>query len=482
MGEDRGPGAATLAVRPLPLAASSPGRRVYRSFLALRYIKSRPVNLISIGGVMLGVAVLIVVTAVMDGFQERVRAVVRGNLSHLSIVPMQGELPEVSALAARLKADEPRIVGIAPMATAPMGYFYTDTHLGALRLFDQPLLVMSGVGLDWELEKRIEAELVRRQDARALDGGLRIVAGDPADPFGSARATSRERTPVLVSRAFAETFRGARTPEALARLVDPDLDALEAPADLFVEVLQQTQDGSGRPSVAHHGRNFVISAVYDGGDQAEDRGRLIFRRLDLVEAAKLQSPWHELRLWLDDYEEAEAVKLSMAARHPNLRVETWEDQRADFLRAVKTEKVLLVIVLSFIVLLGGFIILATLTLIVVEKTRDIGVLAALGASRGGILSIFLRNGFLIGVIGAVLGLGLGALLTTNLDNIKEFFEGYDIYLFPKDIYLFTEIPTVWSWPTVAVIMGGSVLVAFLAGLLPALRASRLDPIVALRHE
>jgi lipoprotein-releasing system permease protein len=150
--------------------------------------------------------------------------------------------------------------------------------------------------------------------------------------------------------------------------------------------------------------------------------------------------------------------------------------------AVRTERVLLVIVLSFIVLLSGFIILATLTLTVVEKTRDIGVLAALGASRSGILSIFLRNGLFIGVIGSLLGLGLGALLVDNLNPIKEFFDRRGIHLFPPHIYLFTEIPTVWDWPTVLTIMGGSVAVAFAAGFLPALRASRLDPVVALRHE
>jgi len=447
---------------------------VYRSFLALRYIKSRPVNLISIGGVMLGVAVLIVVTAVMDGFQERVRAVVRGNLSHLAIVPKSLDLPEVSVLAARIKADEPRVVGIAPMVALPVGYVYDDGRRGALRVMDKSVHVMTAIGLDWDLEKRIESELERRHGPGALDGGLQVLAkSDSADPFGSPRAKSVERAPVMVSRSFLEYFHGKLSKEGLESFLEKDLQ---------ITTLVESKDASGQGSIAPENKNFVISAIYDGGDQAEDRARVIFRRLDLVEIGHLRSTWHELRVWLDDYEEAQAVKLAMLARYPYLHVETWEDQRADFLRAVKTEKVLLVIVLSFIVLLGGFIILATLTLIVVEKTRDIGVLAALGASRGGILSIFLRNGFMIGVIGAVLGLGLGALLTENLDNIKEFFEGYDIDLFPPDIYLFTEIPTVWSWPTVAVIMGGSVLVAFLAGLLPALRASRLDPVAALRHE
>jgi lipoprotein-releasing system permease protein len=145
--------------------------------------------------------------------------------------------------------------------------------------------------------------------------------------------------------------------------------------------------------------------------------------------------------------------------------------------------VLLVIVLSFIVLLGGFIILATLTLTVVEKTRDIGVLTALGAYRSGVLSMFLGTGLLIGVIGAFLGLLLGWLFTDNVNGVKEFLdERFGIQIFPPDIYLFPDIPTIWHWPSVLTIMAGSVLVAFLAGFVPALRAARMDPVKALRYE
>jgi lipoprotein-releasing system permease protein len=149
---------------------------------------------------------------------------------------------------------------------------------------------------------------------------------------------------------------------------------------------------------------------------------------------------------------------------------------------VDNEKVLLVIVLSFIILLGGFIILATLTLTVVEKTKDIGVVAALGAGRRGILAIFLFNGLLIGVLGAILGLALGYVFTDNVNWVKDRLHDLGVDVFPKNIYHFDQIPTVWDWPSILSIMAGSVLIAFLAGLLPALRAARLDPVAALRYE
>ncbi len=456
------------------LAPSSSGAPVYRSFLALRYVRTRFVNLISIGGVMAGVAVLIVVTSVMDGFQERVRAVLRGNLSHLVVLPQGEELPELTALVEQVRGADARIVGVAPQVTVPVGFFYDDGPCSQVRWNDRSLFLMTAVGVDWDQEKRIEAALEARQGARARDGTLRLLAaGNLADPFDSAKARAVERVPVLVSRAFLRTFRGLSRDEQLPYALDMDLG---------IELLLQEADASGQVTVRHQGRSLVVSGVYDGGDQSEDRSRLILRRADLVSMARLRAPYEALRVWIGDYARAPEVKASLLARVPGVSVQTWEEQREDFLRAVKTEKVLLVIVLSFIVLLGGFIILATLTLTVVEKTRDIGVLAALGASRAGILSIFLRNGLFIGVLGSLLGLGLGGLFVVNINGVKRFFESIGIQLFPPDIYLFTEIPTVWSWVSVVTIMGGSVLVAFLAGLVPALRAARLDPIVALRHE
>jgi ABC-type lipoprotein release transport system permease subunit len=363
-----------------------------------------------------------------------------------------------------------------------------------MRWPERSLQVVGGVGLEWEAEKAIEAELERLGGPQSAEGRIRVlVANDLRDPFASGRVTDSrrygpgfEKYPVMISRAFAYDFRlphVARSDRpkpgtpADRELLSPLLET-----DAQVDLLLPTTDPKGNPTVEHYARSLVISAIYDGGDQATDIGRFLFRRPELVEMAKLQAPFQEVRVWLRDYEDAPAVKRAIMDRYPDVDALTWEDQREDFLAAVRTERVLLVIVLSFIVLLSGFIILATLTLTVVEKTRDIGVLGALGASRTGILSIFLRNGFFIGIIGALLGLGLGALLVDNLNAIKDFLDARGIQLFPPHIYLFTEIPTIWDWSTVLTIMGGSVAMSFLAGLLPALRASRLDPVVALRHE
>jgi lipoprotein-releasing system permease protein len=214
-----------------------------------------------------------------------------------------------------------------------------------------------------------------------------------------------------------------------------------------------------------------------------DLARVYLDKDVLRRLAGVQDEYLLIRVKLKDPATAAAVKSDFAGRFPEFLTTTWEDHRADYLRAVNNEKVLLAIVLSFIVLLGGFIILATLTLTVVEKTKDIGVLSALGATRRGVLHIFVGNGLLMGVLGSLLGIGLGWLFTENVNAIKDFLaERMGIQIFPADIYLFREIPTIWDWGNVAWIAGGSLLIALLAAFVPAARAARMDPVRALRYE
>lgn len=463
---------------------------MYRLFLALRYLRSRLVNVISIVGVMFGVAVLIVVVSVMDGFQERVRRVVRGSLSHIVLTPLTeaGDLVPFADLEPALLAADAHVEAATPQLSMPVFYEYETQQRSALSYRGRAWHQMQAVGIDWQRETKVSE----------LADYLR-AAVDPEDPFFHPLAAEREKTTVLVSRTFAENFRLGKSPEhpnGLLRddrtdrpLSDPALLRERYAALVGVEVRimwgrPEVDDQTGNTTVNPSSANLVVSGVYDAHDTTEDNVRLYVDIAALRRLGKIEDEYLQVNVRLDDYEVADSVKEALAGRFTNLFfVQTWEDQKATFLAAVNQEKVLLVIVLSFIVLLGGFIILATLTLTVVEKTKDIGVVAALGASRRGILSVFLFNGLLIGLIGAVLGLGLGYWFTANVDGVRAFIAntfGHD--LFPPSIYHFRSVPVIWSWPSVFTIMGGSVMIAFLAGLLPALRAARLDPIAALRYE
>jgi lipoprotein-releasing system permease protein len=261
---------------------------------------------------------------------------------------------------------------------------------------------------------------------------------------------------------------------------------------VIVSLDRHMDDGE---SFVMNDQEVIVSRLYKSGNRDFDRlhvyvdltasGRAFFRSVEGTVA--------ELRIKLDDYSRFAEIRGSIiraVGKHdpsvtvePDWYVETWEDRQASLLGAVNNEKHLLAFVLFFIVLVGCFTIFATLTMTVVEKTRDIGILRALGATPGGILSIFLLNGALVGTFGAVLGYGAGMLVAHNVNPIRGFLRenfGWDI--FPVDIYLFDEIPTYIDQQAAFAFALGAAVSALLFAIIPAVRAARLRPVNALRYE
>jgi lipoprotein-releasing system permease protein len=182
-----------------------------------------------------------------------------------------------------------------------------------------------------------------------------------------------------------------------------------------------------------------------------------------------------------------AARDKLLARFPPeqwpFRIQTWKELQGPLLAAVQMETTLLNLLLFLIIAVAGFGILATFFMIVVEKTKDIGIMKALGASTNGVFSIFLTYGLALGLVGSGVGMIGGVLFASNINRIADVVEwitGQEV--FDPTIYYFSEIPAIIDPFTVAWVVAGSVTIAVLASVLPALRAARLHPVQALRYE
>lgn len=260
------------------------------------------------------------------------------------------------------------------------------------------------------------------------------------------------------------------------------------------EDVKLTTVAAGTPDAARFAATVVD--VFQSG-MSEYDANLVFVNLEELQfARKMLLPgdrgdWTRgsvtsLQIKLHDYDDAPEVARMLLANLPleeQFLVRTWEQEQGPLLQAVEVESAILNVLLFLIIAVAGFGILAIFYMIVVEKTRDIGVLKALGASSTGVMSIFLSYGLGLGIVGSGVGVGLGLLFVHYINEIEDvlsWITGKKV--FDETIYYFHEIPTAVNPGMVLWVAFGAMLIAVLASVLPARRAARLDPVRALRYE
>ncbi|MFO1094888.1 MAG: FtsX-like permease family protein [Planctomycetaceae bacterium] len=254
----------------------------------------------------------------------------------------------------------------------------------------------------------------------------------------------------------------------------------------------------GNPEPARFAATYVDAfksgmSEYDGSLAFCNLAELQFARKMLLSRPTSDDDWTKgsvtsLQIKLKNYDDAEVVVQQLLARLPGVetgrfQIRTWEQKQGPLLQAVEVESAILNVLLFLIIAVAGFGILAIFYMIVVEKTRDIGILKALGAGSGGVMSIFLAYGLGLGVVGSGVGVMLGLVFVWKINEIEDglsWFTGRKV--FDEAIYYFDRIPTDVHPGMVLWVAFGAMAIAVLASVLPARRAARLDPVQALRYE
>ena len=425
----------------------------YEFFISRRYMRAKRkqvfvsiITFISVFGIFLGVAALIIVLAVMNGFEEDLRSKILGIRSHIEVTadmsPMKN-YPDV-----RREID--RIPGV--VASTP--FIYTEAMIRSQN-------GVTGViirGMDTESAPRvINLGKIRQGSVGHLD---RI----PEAVRRKLPAADRELAGILIGREMARNLG--------IFLHDP------------ITIISPAGGIATPMGMVPRMKKFVVVGIYESGFYEYD-SKLAFLSLtscqDFLEMGDAVSG---IDIVVRDIYKADVIARQIQNRlgFP-FYAQNWMQMNKNLFSALKLEKRVMFIILSLIVLVAAFNIISALIMIVMEKNKDIAILKTMGATRLGIMRIFIYQGLIVGAIGTVLGCLAGLLVAFNLEAISRFVEKlFGFKILPGDVYYLSELPSQVNFGDVGIIVVGTMLISFLSTIYPSWRASRLDPAEALRYE
>jgi len=412
----------------------------YELAVGLRYTRSRKgsgrnafisfIALTSMAGIALGVAALIVVLSVMNGFQQELRNRILSVASHIEIrgIPELADWPAVASLARA----NPRVTAAAP-------YVLGQGMLSA-------------------------GEANRGVIVRGIDPALEDTVADIG------RSMRFGRLADLAPGEFGIVL-GAELARALGLRVGDG-------------VVLITPQGTVTPAgTLPRVRSFRVVGIFEVGMYEYDSGLALVhvddaRRLYRIDGVS------GVRLKLDDLFAAPSVARELARSLPGpAELRDWTQSHANFFRAVAIEKRMMFIILTLIVAVAAFNIVSAQVMVVTDKQADIAILRTMGAAPSSILAIFVIQGALIGVIGTLIGVAAGVALAKNIDVVVPAIERlFNVQFLDKSVYYISDLPSDLQWPDVTTVAAIALVLALVATLYPAWRAASVNPAAALRYE
>jgi lipoprotein-releasing system permease protein len=409
----------------------------FERMVAFRYLRARRqegfvsvIAIFSLLGIALGVATLIIVMSVMNGFREELIGRILGLNGHLGVYALGPTMSDFDTTAAKVRT-APGVLSATPLVEGQVMATSAGLASGAL---------VRGIRPDDIRARKLIAD--------------HIVAGSLAD-FGDDNIVIGDR----LAQRLGATVGGKIT------LISPDGT--------------DTAFGTVPRMKTYH-----VAALFDVGFYEYDNS-LIYVPLDAAQIFfKMPNAVSYLEVFVAQADDSTAVGHAIAqALDAPVRILDWQRANSSIVNAVEIERNVMFLILTLIIVVAAFNIISGMIMMVKDKGRDIAILRTMGASRGMILRIFMLSGASIGIVGTLAGFGLGLVITKYLEAIRQFLQSVlHVDLFSKEIYFFTRIPAHIDTGEVTVVVIMALVLSFLATLYPSWRAAQLDPVEGLRYE
>jgi len=409
----------------------------FERMVAWRYLRARKsegfVSVIagfSFAGIMLGVATLIIVMSVMNGFRAELVGRILGLNGHINVYAPNGALSNYMGIVDRLEKI-PGVQSVRPMIEGQVLISVNGTaHGAAVRAFARE---------DFATKPILSNSIIAGQLTQFRDQQVAI---------------------------------GIKLAEKLGLTLGSEITLL-AP--------------KGRASpfgTIPRSRQYSVGLIFDVG-MYEYNSNFIF--MDIISAQQffqMKNQVHSIEVMAKDTEHADPLKEKINQElGGSIKIYDWRHANKTFLTALEVERNVMFLILTLIILVAAFNIISSMIMLVKDKGKDIAILRTMGASKGSVLKIFTLTGASIGFLGTLMGAILGIAFSLNIETIRQFLEGVtNTELFADEIYFLSKLPAVVDWHDVLGIVFMAFLISILATIYPAWRASRLDPVEALRYE